>query len=748
MENFEDLKSRLLGLTSDCRALLEAARRQTGLAEASLDRSLALCRTLTHQLEENKLRVAVVGPIKSGKSSFVNALMGGDYLKRGAGVVTSIVTRVRSGADLAAELIFKSWAEINRDITQALVLFPSLEWQAESGQFDIRIPDQRSALAQALAALNPEQLLSNDARNANSVLLASYLNGFDRVCEFVREENATIRYDAAAFATHRDFAGDDNLAVYLKDILLYIANPQLKQNIEIGDCQGSDSPNPLHLAMIQDYLLEANLILYIISSRTGLRRADIRFLNIIKKMGIIDNILFVLNADLNEHGTVNDLKRLRQRVADDLALLRPEPSIYTFSALLNLFRGMPESLPSKDRQRLAQWEQEAAFVSFSDRETKRFSEDLDGRLVQESLALLLQNHVARLLVMVADIRNLAQMKQELLNADEARAAAAIDRIRRNRQQMAQIRSVIRSTLDGAIRKVRRELRYDVDRFFDPQSGEVVRPLIDFVRSYHVNGWPEHTARLSSAGFAATLYHVFQEFRQSLDAFIAESTNPEIFRFVKDRERHVVRYLRTVAEPYAAMVAEALGDFMGIAGEMGISAPAPPAREPSKLPGLEAIRQGAGLKLPPASTAMRYSAKVKTEAIMRLGAYKFLRTFKKLLRKQVAAGRQEEIQALKDGVERMKRETERSLLFHFKDYRENLKFGYIFKMVESASAQIADALLERFQTYETDMTQMEVLFDDKQSDKTSQFNAFREVAAAAENIYQRMLDLRRAVQSPP
>ena len=97
---------------------------------------------------------------------------------------------------------------------------------------------------------------------------------------------------------------------------------------------------------------------------------------------------------------------------------------------------------------------------------------------------------------------------------------------------------------------------------------------------------------------------------------------------------------------------------------------------------------------------------------------------------------------------MKRETERSLLFHFKDYRENLKFGYIFKMVESASAQIADALLERFQTYETDMTQMEVLFDDKQSDKTSQFNAFREVAAAAENIYQRMLDLRRAVQSPP
>ncbi|MCK7509209.1 MAG: dynamin family protein [Desulfobacterales bacterium] len=43
------------------------------------------------------IRVAVVGAIKSGKSTFLNALLKGDFLKRGAGVVTSIVTRVRAG---------------------------------------------------------------------------------------------------------------------------------------------------------------------------------------------------------------------------------------------------------------------------------------------------------------------------------------------------------------------------------------------------------------------------------------------------------------------------------------------------------------------------------------------------------------------------------------------------------------------------------------------------------------------------
>ena len=68
--------------------------------------------------------MAVVGPIKSGKSTFLNSLLKGDFLKRGAGVVTSIVTRVRSGERLKATLYYKSWEEVNEDMEQALVLFP------------------------------------------------------------------------------------------------------------------------------------------------------------------------------------------------------------------------------------------------------------------------------------------------------------------------------------------------------------------------------------------------------------------------------------------------------------------------------------------------------------------------------------------------------------------------------------------------------------------------------------------------
>lgn len=64
------------------------------------------------------------------------------------------------------------------------------------------------------------------------------------------------------------------MAVYLKDVQLEIKSNRFEKNLEIADCQGSDSPNPLHITMIQDYLSTTHLIIYLISSRTGLRDAD------------------------------------------------------------------------------------------------------------------------------------------------------------------------------------------------------------------------------------------------------------------------------------------------------------------------------------------------------------------------------------------------------------------------------------------------------------------------------------------
>jgi len=121
MQAYDELKNELIDLTQEFAALIERAGATNGLAEASLGKSLASCNTIKRQLNEETIRVAVVGPIKSGKSSFANSILGGDYLKRGAGVVTSFVTRVHFGDTLKAELQFKTWDEINEYIEHALV---------------------------------------------------------------------------------------------------------------------------------------------------------------------------------------------------------------------------------------------------------------------------------------------------------------------------------------------------------------------------------------------------------------------------------------------------------------------------------------------------------------------------------------------------------------------------------------------------------------------------------------------------
>ena len=356
MDTYNLLQDELLRINSNILKIFKDSELIKGVSDSSFGDWRKTCDGINRQMWEEVVRVAVVGPIKSGKSTFINALFKGDYLKRGAGVVTSIVTRVRSGKNLKAKLVFKTWDEVNGDIEQALVLFPPLNRLTDSEKFDIRRKKDRTNLERALASLKSEQLITNDLRNVNSVLLASYLGGYDKTEKMISSDTMTDKYEDELFSKHWDFVSDGSMAVYLKDVQLEIDSKSIDHNIEIADCQGSDSPNPLHLAMIQDYLLLTHLIIYVISSRTGLREADIKFLSMIKKMGIMDNMMFVINCDFSEHDTLYDLEKLIRKVEEELALIKPEPEIYSFSALYHLFKTRDDKPSQKDLLRIKQWE--------------------------------------------------------------------------------------------------------------------------------------------------------------------------------------------------------------------------------------------------------------------------------------------------------------------------------------------------------------------------------------------------------
>jgi hypothetical protein len=739
MDLFHKTREALLKINEETASLIHRAEIDLGNTTAVFDQWKQSNANISKNLIDHVMRIAVVGAIKSGKSTLVNALLKSDYLKRGAGVVTSIVTRIRRGNKLKACLYLKSWDDINAEIEQALVLFPNEQWQREGQRFDIRRIKDRDDLAAALDALDSELHLASDGLNAKSVLLTSYLKGYDQVQGMVGAESTIAEFEADRFAEHRAFAGDDRLAVYLKDIQLDITGDALETNIEMADCQGSDSPNPLHMAMIQDYLLKAHLVVYVVSSRTGLRQADIRFLSIIKQMGIANNMLFVVNCDIDEHESLADLNILVQKISEELALILPDAQLFVFSALYHLFDACRASLSARDNARLEQWEKSAELVTHSNAQVQKLRSTLGRKLTRERSALMLQNQIERIDIIQAGLLNWIRFNRRLLerNAGEARAIA--ERFQSHQGYMVQVQSMIRGTLDGGIQRINKELKKEIDRFFDRFSGPVLSQILGFVRNYTVdlNRYREHAL---NSGFTQALYVVFQEFKQAVDTCMAEKINPEIIGFVGRLESRLADYLQSVVAPYEAMVRDAVSRYEEALGQFELD------RIPGKwaldtVPDLENVKLGIGLSLPSAAATMRYSANIKTDAVIRWGLYSLTRVVRKILKKPAGIKGDEELKALKDGIRRMKRETERSILEHFKDYQENIKFQYMMRLVDAAGARLFEGLTECFRVYVSDLKELIDSMGSERSDRERLGASLGGVEVALEAMQPRVEALR-------
>jgi GTPase SAR1 family protein len=735
MDSHETLKNDLLQINHQMRALLDRSKTLPGASPHAFDVWENICRAIDRQMAEEVMRIAVIGAIKSGKSTLINALFAGDYVKRGAGVVTAMVTRLRRGERLSANLFFKSWQEVNADIQQALVLFPSPEWHARRSDFDIRQDQDRHDLARAIGTLETRQLVSDDTRNADSVYLAYYLKGYDKVKAFMADDPVRRTYVDDEFSAHIDFSGNEILAFYLKDIELEINTGEIEKNIEIADCQGSDSPNPHHMAMIQDYLMTSNLLIYVISSRTGVRQADINFLNMIRKMGLIEQILFVVNVDFSEHAAVEDLSALIGKIREDLSVIRPEPEIYTLSALFHLFRQISEALSEKDRMRWEQWEQDDALVSFSEREKARFLERFQRVATKERFTVLLSNHFERLKMIFSGLSQWIRMNQEVLNRGADEMAGLMKKIKSQQKKTDRVKAMAASTLDGAGQQVRKELKTDVDSFFDPRSGDIVPALIAFVDNYEVL-FQEYADHLTASGFSDALYLVFQRFKRDIDTYMAGQVNPGIFNFVKTCEEKIKSAFDAVIGPYEAMIHDALTEYNEVMAGLGMGAMGN-ERVPAPSIDISVLKRAIGMELPPASATMNYSTAIRTEAVMRMGAHHFWQRFKRLLRRPAQNDTASAISALKIAVRRMKSETRESILFHFKNYRENLKFQYIFKLVDGVSQHIHDSMMERFHDYADDLAQMTVMTTARQEDRTRLADDVLAVAAEIGDVRQKM-----------
>jgi len=132
--------------------------------------------------------------------------------------------------------------------------------------------------------------------------------------------------------------------------------------------------------------------------------------------------------------------------------------------------------------------------------------------------------------------------------------------------------------------------------------------------------------------------------------------------------------------------------------------------------------------------------------MRLGLYAVLKVFRKLFNKSEAQRYSRKRKALLDGFKRMKLETERSLRMQFRDYQENIKFQYLFRLTDGLVRQLNEDLVERFQSYFADTAGLITLVREEHEDKERLKLELGEIGETARKLSDRFGRLRAEIHA--
>ncbi len=160
----------------------------------------------------------------------------------------------------------------------------------------------------------------------------------------------------------------------------------------------------------------------------------------------------MVNTDIDEHESLNDLQTLAGRVSGELGLIASAPEIYTFSALYRLFGEIRESLTEKDRLRLAQWDKQGEIVGFSKAEQQRFIRDLEQRLVRKRYQLMLKSQIERHGVILAGVGDWISINRELVSSSNGDARRIADGIAHPPERSARSKPLSRPPLPEPYRK--------------------------------------------------------------------------------------------------------------------------------------------------------------------------------------------------------------------------------------------------------------------------------------------------------
>lgn len=280
------------------------------------DRTKKDIKDTMHRLNNQITKIGVFGTFSAGKSSLINALLGGQYLVSSPNPTTAATTELSYGEE--SQITLKSSEQLLDEVNNVLEYY--------NASYDSLESFINNDLKKLKTQLEKNQLAFIDAIEKHYDMYLDMLN--EGEVHTVSQEDV------------KKWSAEDEYATFVKTVHLNLPLEWLKGKI-IVDSLGLHSNNQRHTNETEQILTSSDLILYVSYFNHSFTDNDKAFIEHMKAMNQLnENQAFkmVINAvDLAENE--DDLNAVRDYVADALGQVNLHSEIFSVSSRKSLKEG-------------------------------------------------------------------------------------------------------------------------------------------------------------------------------------------------------------------------------------------------------------------------------------------------------------------------------------------------------------------------------------------------------------------------
>ncbi len=226
-------------------------------------------------INENRLlRLAIIGQVKAGKSSFLNTFLfdGEEVLPKAATPKTANLTIIRHSEDCRVEIEFYNQSDWDRLKTSAQ------EYLHIQERYDVWLADKNKQGK----SIPPNPNLANSAsyKAAFEMVEAAQANALD-INAIIASKRKTIHFDDLSLmrAQLNEYVGESGrLTSVSKAVYLYVNEPRL-EDLEIVDTPGLNDPVPARTEKTREILKTTDVAFFL--SQTGASFFDANDVNLL-----------------------------------------------------------------------------------------------------------------------------------------------------------------------------------------------------------------------------------------------------------------------------------------------------------------------------------------------------------------------------------------------------------------------------------------------------------------------------------